>query len=150
MMFSTKKKTSALIAIVFVATALVAQVEPASSGRDAGSTTREVRLVPVSRTDMSCSGFLAHSGVPHDHYVVGGWDTPNLVRYAAGDYVYVNGVLPDATEYSVVRELANIALSLRLVSLTRKLAVSKLWPRTTRAASPMWNPRARSCFPGTL
>jgi outer membrane protein OmpA-like peptidoglycan-associated protein len=29
------------------------------------------------------------------------------VRYAAGDYVYVNGVLPDATEYSVVRELRN-------------------------------------------
>jgi len=108
-MFSTKNtKTSALFAVVFIATALVAQTEPASEGQPSGSaTTREVRLVPVSSTDMSCSGFLANSGVPHDHYLVGGWDTPNGVRYASGDYVYIHGVLPEATEYSIVRALNN-------------------------------------------
>src|SRR5215467_14703369 len=109
MMFSfMNKKTSALLAVVFIATALVAQTGPASDERQSGSpTTKEVRLVPISSSDMNCSGFLESKGVPHDHYVVGGWDTPNFVRFAAGDYVYIKGVLPDATEYSIVRELNN-------------------------------------------
>lgn len=93
-------KVIALLSCFLLATALVCQTAPSP-------TTPEVRLVPVTAHDLYCSGFVTSAKIPNDHYLVAGWDSPNSMRYADGDYVYLRGSLPEGAVYSMVRELRN-------------------------------------------
>src|SRR5437763_13436902 len=99
-------KLTTLLAFLVVATALTCQTGPSAAPESAApvATTYKVHLVPITHSDMYCSGFMTTQHVPNDHYVMAGWDSPNFVRYVAGDYVYLHGSLPEGSEYSVVRE----------------------------------------------
>src|SRR5579884_626824 len=99
-------KVTTLLAFLVVATALVCQTGPSPAETPAASSNvHQVHLVPVTHTDMHCSGFITSEHVPHDHFVMAGWDSPNFVRYATDDYVYLHGAVPEGTEYSIIREL---------------------------------------------
>lgn len=105
-------KVTTLLAFLVVATALTCQTGPAPADSPAPSATNgaepnihEVHLVPVTHSDMNCSGYITTQHIPRDHYVMAGWYSPNFVRYSAGDYVYLHGSLPEGSEYSIVREL---------------------------------------------
>ena len=99
-------KVTTLLAFLVVATALVCQTGPSPAETPAASSNvHQVHLVPVTHTDMHCSGFITSEHVPHDHFVMAGWDSPNFVRYATDDYVYLHAAVPEGTEYSIIREL---------------------------------------------
>ncbi|MBV8207977.1 MAG: OmpA family protein [Acidobacteria bacterium] len=90
-------KPSLLISFLLVTGTLLAQTP----------TTVEVRLAPVGQHDLYCSGFLTTRAVPRENFVVAAYDSPDFVRYVTGDYVYLQGTLPEGSEYSIVRQLRN-------------------------------------------
>jgi outer membrane protein OmpA-like peptidoglycan-associated protein len=67
------------------------------------------QIRPIGNTptaaDMYCSGFITAEHVPSDHYVAGGWNSPNQTRFASlVDYIYIHGRdLKVGDRYQIVR-----------------------------------------------
>jgi peptidoglycan-associated lipoprotein len=60
-----------------------------------------------SPDDMYCSGFISTEGISQNHYVVGGWNSPDQVHYAgATDRVYVHGTgFKEGDKLQIVRKV---------------------------------------------
>jgi hypothetical protein len=66
------------------------------------------QLVPVSRSDIYCSGMVTKTPVSRANYVAGGLGTPDAVRFGERDLIYLkgSGYQPGAL-VSVIREWRN-------------------------------------------
>lgn len=57
-------------------------------------------------SDMYCGGFIASEHVPGDHYVVGGWNSPDQTRFAARsvDVLYIHGHnMKEGDRFAIIR-----------------------------------------------
>jgi len=103
-----------LLALLLIAGSAVAQEAakpPASAHLTAvPQVSAEVteRLVPVSHSDMYCSGFLAKGPARTDTYVMGGLNSPNQTRFHAHDFVFINGDYAPGTRVSFVRQTKDV------------------------------------------
>src|SRR5690349_16013692 len=62
------------------------------------------RLMPVSHSDLYCSGYLAKAPVKNDSYVMGGLNSPNATRFHARDYIFINGDYAPGSRVSFIRQ----------------------------------------------
>jgi len=101
-------KRSAALLMLAIATAVAAQQEPAPQ-----ASAPEVKLTNIvgarqqspTYSDVYCAGFIAQHPPQRVGYVAGGWDTPHQVRYADGEYVYIEGSgLSLGTQYALIRQ----------------------------------------------
>src|SRR4051812_26305291 len=44
-----------------------------------------------TESDMYCSGFVTKDAVPTNSKISAGWDAPNQVEFATGDFIYLKG-----------------------------------------------------------
>lgn len=100
-------KRIALPFVLLLSTAMLCQQAASPAAQASSPTISEVRLVPVKPSDLYCAGFITNENLPKSNYVIAGWDAPNFVRQNTGSFIYLNGVLPEGSEYSLVRELRN-------------------------------------------
>jgi hypothetical protein len=62
------------------------------------------RLIPITHSDLYCSGFMSKEKLSREKFVEGGSDTPNTVRYAARDHIFLRGTgYEPGTRVSIVR-----------------------------------------------
>jgi hypothetical protein len=90
--------------------------QPASTQAPAGpfgqsapaTATVTEQLVPVTRSDMYCSGFLTRETVSRAKFVAGGLGTPDAVHFADRDLIYLKGTgYQPGSLVSIVREWKN-------------------------------------------
>jgi outer membrane protein OmpA-like peptidoglycan-associated protein len=67
---------------------------------------RQVAYAPTA-TDMYCAGYITSEKVPENHYVVGGWNSPDQTKYAsANDWAYVYGAgMKEGDRLQIVRKV---------------------------------------------
>lgn len=66
------------------------------------------QLVPVSHSDIYCSGFVTKNAVSRSNFVAGGLGTPDQVRFADRDLIYLKGnSYQPGSLVSIVREWRN-------------------------------------------
>lgn len=85
----------------------VAPVQPKNGADPAlvASTTVRGRLIPVTRNDLYCSGFLTKEKVDGLHVVSGGLESPNATRFVRGDLIFLKGATyQPGNRVSIVRE----------------------------------------------
>src|SRR5690242_383794 len=66
------------------------------------------RLMPVSHSDLYCSGFLAKAPARTDTFVLGGQHSPNQTRFGAPDYLFINGDYAVGSRVSIVRQTRDV------------------------------------------
>jgi hypothetical protein len=64
--------------------------------------------MPVSHSDLYCSGFLAKAPARTDTYVLGGLHSPNQTRFHAHDYMFINGDYAVGSRVSIVRQTRDV------------------------------------------
>ncbi len=66
------------------------------------------RLVPITRSDVYCAGFLSKQPVSRSSFVAGGLNSPVQTRYADRDFIFIKGSnLQPGNMVSIVREVRN-------------------------------------------
>jgi hypothetical protein len=66
------------------------------------------KLIPVSRSDVYCAGFITKQPVSKESFVAAGLGTPQQTRYADRDFIFVKGSnLQPGKLVSIVREVRN-------------------------------------------
>ncbi len=76
-----------------------------STGPSVGATADVTeQLVPVSMSDIYCSGVMTDKPVSRANFVVGGLGTPDQVRFGERDLIYIKGTYQPGTLVSVLRE----------------------------------------------
>ena len=102
------KHRLAVLCLVMLAIPAIAQTAaPTAAGQDNYFQTNRVQRTPQpSDSDIYCSGFITNAPISRVNHVVGGWQSPDAVRYAERDFIYLSGPdLEDGQEYSIVRAL---------------------------------------------
>lgn len=66
------------------------------------------QLVPVSHTDLYCSGYLSDQRLGREQAVMGGVNSPNATQFRTGEFVYLRGTgYQPGTRVSLVREISD-------------------------------------------
>jgi outer membrane protein OmpA-like peptidoglycan-associated protein len=62
--------------------------------------------VPTA-SDIYCAGYITSEKIPENHYVVGGWNTPDQTKYASsGDWIYIYGSgLKEGDRLQIIRKV---------------------------------------------
>lgn len=64
------------------------------------------RLVPITHSDLYCSGFMTKEQLPQERFVQGGLNTPHTTRYVVSDLIFLHGTgYQPGTRVSIVRKL---------------------------------------------
>ncbi len=64
------------------------------------------RLVPITHSDLYCSGFMIQDRIPREKFVEGGLHSPNTTRFVASDLIFLRGTgYQPGTRVSIVREV---------------------------------------------
>jgi hypothetical protein len=101
----TRAIKSLLACTLGFAMTAAAQVPTAASAVPS-PTVKSAKLLPISESDLYCSGFITKEGVSKANYIGGGWSNPNAARFAAGEYIFIAGpALKQGELYSIVREM---------------------------------------------
>jgi outer membrane protein OmpA-like peptidoglycan-associated protein len=101
------KHRLALLCLVIFAISAFAQTAPPTAPQAGGFTSNRKQVTPrPSDSDVYCSGFITNAAISRANYVVGGWESPDSVRFSERDYIYLAGPgLEDEKVYSIVRQL---------------------------------------------
>lgn len=82
-----------------------------SSGAQGGVTvaqaSRNQPATTPTSSDIYCAGYITTEKIPENHYVVGGWNTPDQTKYASSkDWVYIYGSgLKEGDRVQIVRKV---------------------------------------------
>jgi len=104
---------SLLAATVLLSAFAVAQQQPPAApppvNRGAVPTAEVTEhLVPATKSDTYCSGFISSTPVSRANFIAGGLETPDKVRYTDRDYIFISGSnLTPGSRVSIVREWRN-------------------------------------------
>lgn len=67
-----------------------------------------VKLIPVTRSDVYCAGFMTRQPISRDSFVAGGLNTPYQTRFADRDFVFLKGTsVQPGNLVSIVRQAHN-------------------------------------------
>lgn len=102
-----KHRLAVLCVVTFAISAIGQTTPPAASNQDQFfQTNRRITTARPSESDVYCSGFITNTAIVRTNYVLAGWQSPDAVRFADRDYVYLSGPgLEEGKEYAIVREL---------------------------------------------
>jgi hypothetical protein len=93
------------LAILMVLASLTAVAQNATQQPTPDSNLK-ARIDQVTYTDVNCSGYLTPEKYSRANYVAGGLYTPNAVRYADREYIYLaGGGYAVGNEYTIIREV---------------------------------------------
>jgi outer membrane protein OmpA-like peptidoglycan-associated protein len=102
-----KHRLAVLCVVIFAISAIGQTTAPATG--DQGQffqSNRRITTLRPSDSDIYCSGFITTAPIVRTNYVLAGWQSPDAVRFADRDYVYLAGPgLEEGKEYAIVREL---------------------------------------------
>jgi len=84
--------------------------QPQGTGLVPAQSTNFGRIEPANAptaSDMYCAGYITSERVPETHYVVGGWNLPDQVKYASSnDWVYIYGAgMKEGDRLQIVRRV---------------------------------------------
>lgn len=94
------------LAILVVLASLTTAVAQNATQQPAPNSNLKARVDQVTYTDVNCSGYLTSEKYSRANHVEGGLYTPNAVRYADREYIYLaGGGYAVGNEYMIVREV---------------------------------------------
>lgn len=101
------KHRLAVLCLVMFAISAIAQTTAPTAASQGEFRSNRVQVKPgPSDSDVYCSGFITNAPIYRTNYVVAGWQSPDAVRFAERDYIYLAGPgLEEGQEYAIVREL---------------------------------------------
>lgn len=105
-------KKLVLAAVLLSAFAVAQQQTPAAPPPETRAAAQTANItghtIPATRSDIYCSGFLSKDAVPHANVVAGGLETPEKVRFAEHDFIFITGpAVQPGSLVSIVREWQN-------------------------------------------
>lgn len=104
-------KRIGLLLLAFVGSGLGQGTQPPPAQPQPQAQLTQTTGVTVSNkptpSDMYCSGYITTQNVPENHYVVGGWNSPDQAHYAgATDRVYIyGGGFKEGDKVQIVRKV---------------------------------------------
>jgi len=104
-----KHRLAVVLLVMFAISAIAQTAAPAAPAAPQTVEFKSNYVAPVpgpSDSDVYCSGFITNAAIPRANYIVGGWNSPDAVRFSERDFVYISGPdMQEGQEYIVVRAL---------------------------------------------